>query len=174
MKITACQVNHLTNPVGFEMEKIVFHWVVEDAEGTCQEAARIRVWKETDDGREPAADTGWGHPDSLAAAVDLKLEPRTGYYWTVSVRSDANEEAVSEENYFETGKMEEPWTAQWIGCDEVPTEVDGGGAGANRHPVFFRDHILEQPAGNVASARLYICGLGLYEAYWNGERIGTE
>lgn len=31
-----------------------------------------------------------------------------------------------------------------------------------------------KPAKPVAAARLYICGLGLYEAAWNGEKIGGE
>ena len=26
----------------------------------------------------------------------------------------------------------------------------------------------------VTSARLYVCGLGLYEAFYNGQRIGNE
>lgn len=33
MKITNCKVNHLTNPIGFQMNHIVFSWVVEDADG---------------------------------------------------------------------------------------------------------------------------------------------
>lgn len=30
------------------------------------------------------------------------------------------------------------------------------------------------PCTDVAAARLYICGLGLYEAMLNGEKIGDE
>ena len=31
MKITNCKVNHLTNPLGYWMEKPVFSWQVEEA-----------------------------------------------------------------------------------------------------------------------------------------------
>jgi alpha-L-rhamnosidase len=55
--------------------------------------------------------------------------------------------------------MEEPWSAQWIGCHEDP-----------RHPVFR----TTLPHDNVKSARIYICGLGLYRAELNGEKIGDE
>ena len=46
MKITHCQVNHLNDPLGFSYGKApVFHWVVEDAAGKKQAAARIVVEK---------------------------------------------------------------------------------------------------------------------------------
>jgi alpha-L-rhamnosidase len=57
--------------------------------------------------------------------------------------------------------MEEPWSAKWIACGK-----------GDRHPVFSRD--LDQASASLASgkrvagARLYISGLGLYEAYLNG------
>lgn len=157
MHITNCKVNHLTDPLGFSLDKPVFSWTAEDAAGKRQAAARI-VIKHCED---VEADTGWADLDSLASSVELTLRPRTRYTWTVSVRTDAGEEAESKENWFETGKMEEPWAAKWIGCDDTEP----------RHPVFSREII---PAKPVRSARLYICGLGLYEAAWNGEKIGGE
>ena len=99
----------------------------------------------------------------MAAQVDgLSLAARTRYAWTVSVRSDAGEEATSQEAWFETGKMGEPWSASWLACS---------GRGATRHPVFFADLPL---AGRVESARLYACGLGTYDASINGMRVGDE
>lgn len=157
MTITKCKVNRLINPLGYHMDKTVFSWTVEGAAGKRQTAARIVVRR----GKETVSDTGWAELDSLAAPVDVALLPRTRYHWTVSVRTDEGEEQTSGENWFETGKLDEPWAAQWIGCDE----------GEPRHPVFFKEIV---PAGKVANARLYICGLGLYEAAWNGVKIGGE
>ena len=162
MKIYAAKTNHLTNPLGFRMEHIVFSWKVEDAVGSRQEWARIRVASDAgmtellfDSGEDPAA-------DSLAYRISLSLSPRTRYYWTVRVRSDAGEEAESAVQWFETAKLEEAWQADWI----------TGGA-ADRHPVFHRR--IERTEGKaVEAARLYICGLGLYEAYYNGNKIGNE
>lgn len=156
MRITNCKTNRLENPLGYALPDVRFSWTVEQAKGKHQTAARIVVKR----GSEIEADTGWAQLDSLAAPVDIALRPRTRYTWTVSVRTDAGEEAESEENRFETAKMEEPWAAQWIGCDGEP-----------RHPVFIKDIAPKKP---VAAARLYVCGLGLYEAYWNGEKIGGE
>ncbi len=157
MIITKCQVNHLTDPTGFSMEKTVFSWNVAESKGTRQTAARILVTS----GRGTEADTGWADLDCLGAAVPVDLRPRTMYFWTVSVRTDAGEETVSGINRFETGKMEEPWEAKWISCDSREP----------RHPVF-ETGIPAFP--DAVQARLYICGLGLYEVSFNGKKIGDE
>ncbi len=134
-------------PLGYWMEKPVFSWQVEEAEGKAQTKARLVVRR---DG-ETVADTGFAQLDSLAEPVEMELAPRTRYTWTVTVCTDAGEEAVSDENWFETGKENEGWNAKWIGDSQA------------RHPMYSK-HIA--PAKPVKSARLYICGLGLYEAYY--------
>ena len=102
MKITNCRVNHLTNPLGYALDGTVFSWTVEEAVGTTQTVARIVVKQ----GETVEVDTGWTDLDRLAAPIKLALFPRTRYTWTVSVRTDAGEEAISEENWFETGKVD--------------------------------------------------------------------
>jgi len=158
MNITRMRVNHLENPLGFRFSTTTFSWVVEAGRGTCATASRLVV---TCDGAT-VADTGWADLDSLATQLDLPLAPRTRYAWTVSVRSDADELTTSPEAWFETGKMDEPWEAQWLSC---------AGADSPRHPVFSCDVALSAP---VAQARLYACGLGLYDASIDGQRVGDE
>jgi alpha-L-rhamnosidase len=159
MRICRMRVCHLQNPLGFRLDAPTFSWGVEDARGTKAAASRIRVTL----GDVVVADTGWAQLDSMAAQVDgLSLAARTRYAWTVSVRSDAGEEATSRAAWFETGKMGEPWSASWLAYS---------GKGATRHPVFFADLPL---AGRVESARLYACGLGTYDASINGMRVGDE
>lgn len=161
MKIYDCKVNHLTNPLGFRMIRTVFSWKVKEAQGKKQTEARIQVARDYEM-KEIIADTGWDvDADSLGYKVEMELQPRSRCYWTVSVRSDAGEEAVSRVQWFETGKREEPWIGKWITCDSIE----------KRHP-YFEKEILPKKA--VRKARLYLCGLGLYEAFYRGERIGAE
>lgn len=47
-KIYAAKTNHITNPVGFYMEQIVFSWKVKECEGKKQKNARILISKEKD------------------------------------------------------------------------------------------------------------------------------
>ncbi len=177
MYLSNLKVNHLDNPVGYTMGDPVFSWTVEPGDGLGesrkQEAARILIWRFDGDEKVIICDTGWAKDLDSRGGCPLGLEglkPRTRYYWSVSVRTDAGVELTSEddgeEHYFETGKMDEPWQAKWIGCDD--SEV--------RHPVFVKKVDLTETAahGGIACARLYITGLGLYEAFWNGNRIGNE
>lgn len=163
MFITNCSVDHKSNPIGYHMTTPVFSWTVEDAGGKIQKEARILVKELNPVTSEttPAADTGWAQLDSLGTKVDMELKPRTRYIWTVSVRTDAGEEEISDEHYFETSKMDEAWQAQWIGCDDKP----------KRLPVF---HKTLDTQGEIVSARLYITGLGLFEARIDGEKVGDE
>ena len=161
MRIVNCKVNHLENPLGYALDTTVFSWQAEDARGKKQTAARLRVWREGD-AAAPLHDSGWDHLDSLSCPVSLSLSPRTRYCWAVSVRTDAAEEAESEVNWFETGKMQEPWQGKWITCDSKEP----------RHPVFTKAFSLS--GASIQSARLYICGLGLYEAELNGKPVSPE
>lgn len=159
MHITRMQVNHITNPLGFGLgDRPTFSWVVDGALGTRAEASRVAVMREG----EVVGDTGWAALDAKACALDVPLAPRTRYTWAVSVRTNAGEEVTSEPAWFETGKMNESWEAAWITCayDEP------------RHPVFSR--VLELASKPIASARLYVCGFGVYEARIDGRRVSEE
>ena len=163
MQIYDTKVNHLTNPLGFRMERTVFSWKVKEAKGTRQSAARIRIASDAEM-EGILYDSGWDkEADSLAFPVKIELKPRTRYYWTVAVESDAGEQAVSDVQWFETAKREENWVGKWITCDSTE----------KRHP-YFEKEIGPAEGKEVAKARLYISGLGLYEAFYNGERIGDE
>ena len=99
--------------------------------------------------------------NQAAEVLTFVPQPRTRYYLRVTVKADSGETAVSDTAYFETGKMDEPWTGQWIAMEEADTF----------HPVFSRDF---SPAKRVAGARLYVTGLGLFTAELNGRKIGDE
>lgn len=159
MIIYDCKVNHLDAPLGYQLGTPVFSWKVKEAAGTKQTVARLAVRC----GSGTVADTGWAPLDSLGTPLELPLAPRTRYTWTVAVRTDAGEETVSSEHWFETGKLAESWQGKWIGCPDWDQ--------SGRHPVFCRAVSVTKP---VAAARLYICGLGLYQAAWNGRKIGDE
>ncbi|MDL2293526.1 glycoside hydrolase family 78 protein [Ruminococcaceae bacterium OttesenSCG-928-D13] len=161
MKIANLRTNHLVNPLGYHLEAVTLGWTVEETASTSQVAARVVV--ATDEGFSSIGyDSGeTGEISGIACRVDMRLEPRTRYYWKVWVKGDAGDEAWSDTAWFETAKMEEPWRADWV---ESPL----GGA---VHPLMQHRFSLES---EVASARVYACGLGLYELYLNGEKVGDE
>lgn len=161
MKVLRCKINHVTNPLGFALSPLRASWTVEDTAAVRQSWARIKVALDEsmeklvfDSGEDAAA-------SSLAYPLPLELSPRTRYYWTVQVMGDTGETAVSDVNWFETAKLDEPWQAHWITLPEDFTE----------NPIFTKE--FEVPAG-VQKARLYAAGLGEYQVYLNGQRVGDE
>jgi len=161
MKITHCQIAHLTNPLGYELGKAQVSYLVEMAEGSRQCAARIRVAKDAQM-KQIIYDSGKSDKISpLGFALPVQPEPRTRYWWQMEAETDAGDCALSEVQWFESGKMQENWQAKWITCD----------SSVKRHPIFAKKLELKK---TVKQARLYITALGLYEAYLNGERIGDE
>lgn len=163
MEVYCLKVNHLSNPLGYEMEKTVFSWKVRDTKAKKQSAARIRVGEGTDLDKDTLIlDTGFiNELASEGCELEVPLYSGKRYFWDVTVRTEKGEEAVSEVQWFETGKMEEPWTAKWITCSNEEA----------RHPIFKKKIVLSK---ELQKARLYICGLGLYEAYYNDSKIGGE
>lgn len=161
MKIIQMKVNHLTRPLGYMMKSPVFSYKIIESKGIKQTSARIKVALD-ESMTDLVYDSGESTDiDSIAHVVPINLKPRTRYYWTLKVRSDAGEVIESDVEWFETGKLSEEWSAKWI-CSELN---DGN------HPYFYKNFSLK---GKVKKARLYISGLGLYEAYINEEKISEE
>ncbi len=161
MKITHCKLNHLTNPLGWDVSNPTVSYIVEDARGRFQSAARVRVSR-TADFAECLYDSGVrADIASTGFELPIALEPMTRYYWKVWVRDDAGDSAESDVQWFETGKLDAPWRAGWITPDaDKAVQV-----------VLFRHIAVEKP---VRRARAYLVGLGLYELRVNGAKQGDE
>ena len=162
MKIIQMKVNHRENPLGFHMDRPVFSYKIIEAEGKKQISARVCV-SLIEDMSNLIYDSGIQKDiDSIAYEAAIDLKACTKYYWNVTVATDAaGETAISDTAWFETGKMDSPWSGRWISSD----------LNSGNHPVFYKDFIISQ---EIAAARLYICGLGLYETSINGTKVTDE
>lgn len=160
MKITNIKINGIDRPAGFRYDSLSCSWNVEETESKKQVNAVIEV---TDD---PGFSTVLYKKEGAelaqsGEALEMELKPRTTYYLRIAVTGDAGDTAVSEISSFETGKMDEVWQAQWIS----PAEED------TFHPVLSKTFPVKE---KVKRARLYMTGVGLFEAYVNGEKLGEE
>ena len=165
MKIEHLKINHLTNPLGYDLEYPTVSYVVTEAKGKYQQSARIEVsLSETFD--EILYDSGMREDIvSTGFLLPIPLEPMTKYYWRVTVTDDAKETAQSETQWFETAKTVTgnacTWQAKWI-TPSTPKELQ---------MTVYREIEITKP---VAQVRAYLVGLGLYEFYLNGEKQGDE
>lgn len=156
MRISEMRINGIREPIGFDLAHLMASWKVTETEST--QAVRCEV--------EVSSDPEFSHilfetkTAGNHANLQLNLTPRTRYFWRVRVEGDAGDCAEAKD-FFETGKMDEPWQAEWIAAEKED----------EFHPVLEKTFTVSP---DVANARLYISGVGLFEAYLNGRKIGHE
>ncbi|WNS46039.1 family 78 glycoside hydrolase catalytic domain [Paenibacillus sp. MMS20-IR301] len=160
MKVMDLRINGVENPVGFAYDTLKCSWKVRESSAKRQKRAKIEV--SLSDTFDTLLLVQEGETlNSAGEQLQLTCQPMTRYYYRVEMETDEGEIAVSRNAFFETGKMDQAWTADWIGTQ----------AEDHYHPIFRRRFSLRGP---VHSARLYITGLGLYEVMINSHKAGDE
>ncbi len=159
MIIEHLRTNHIENPIGYLMDTISLSWTVTKALGKRSVSARVTVASDPEM-KDILEDSG-ERSDISSLGYILSLKPEAGkrYYWQVEVTDDLGDAGISEVAFFEAAC--ELKLASWI---EAPFDKEV-------EPLFRKSFTLKEAP---ASARLVICGLGLYEAYINGNRVSDE
>ena len=166
-----------SNPLGIDVPTPRFSWEVQSTEnGTYQTAYEILVSRNQRD-LEATGAIVW-HTGKVTSRSTFGLiyagESLTSfqrYSWKVRIWNQNDQVSDwSTATWFETSMMHESdWTARWI-TDPNPLPVrDEDFYKEHSAPLIRKDIELHK---EVASARLYVSGLGYYEARLNGEKIG--
>lgn len=153
----------LVNPVGIDDVTPSFSWKVQsDKIGWLQSAYQIVV----KNGDDIVWDSGKVETGiSVGIPYDGEtLASSTEYTWTVTAWDHEGKKTVSEPATFEMGLLGADAFAdtQWISCDA---------AAHNQLPAFRKAF---NPKNELVSAKLYTSGLGVYESYINGQRVGRK
>ncbi|WEV66236.1 alpha-L-rhamnosidase [Bifidobacterium sp. ESL0764] len=157
MEVSDISINHMREPIGYDFAgpiRIEFAARL-DGEGEHTDVLKRAVISES----ETVYDSRWQQYDGNVFDVALDLSPRTRYTVTVMLKDGENE--IEGTTFFETGKMDEPFAGSWIGNPDKDLQ----------NTLLRRCFKADR---HVVSARLYVTGLGLYEAYLDGEKIGDE
>ncbi|HEX2971553.1 MAG TPA: family 78 glycoside hydrolase catalytic domain [Tepidisphaeraceae bacterium] len=170
---------YATNPLGIDEAKPRLSWVVQSQErGDLQTAFQLLVASSEQNlrkGQGDLWDTGKvASAESIQVAYAGKeLQSGQRCYWRVRVwNKQGKASAWSEPTWWEMGLLNaSDWSGRWIN--------DGEGTPAKQHeyygddpaPLFRREFTVDKP---IQRARLYISGLGYYEAQLNGQRVGDH
>ena len=160
MRIQHLKVNHLVNPLGYDLQQPAISYVAEDTAAKKQERAQVIVSLD-EDFSSIVFDSG--ETDEIVSTgyrLPITLAPETRYYWKVKVWGDNGEIGESGSAWFETAKGGE-WKADWI-TPKASKELQA---------AVVKTVSITKP---VRKARMYVTGLGLYELYLNGEKQGDE
>lgn len=170
LKLYDLTCEYRKNPLGLDVEKPRLSWKIQsDRRGTAQLAYHLQVCLKGDF-ENPVWDTGYtGSEQSLHIVYGgPELQSATRYYYRVKIWDNFSRESEwSDIVWWETAFFENSeWKAKWITPD--PQELDPAS-----EPSFLLRKEFELKDG-IESARIYATGVGLYELYLNGERVGEE
>jgi alpha-L-rhamnosidase len=100
------------------------------------------------------------------------LRSREECFWKVKVWTNKGEEDWTQPASFTMGLLQaSDWKAKWIGLDKA-SPWDSVTKFARLSARYFRKEMNAR--GKIKKATVYISGLGLYELYINGEKIGDQ
>ena len=155
-----------------------FSWINDGSRnGAAQTSYHIRVFKDPAHPEKTCWDSGIkiSKESVLIPYRGSAIEPCTDYYWQVQVRDEkGNPSAWSKVCHFHTGVMlKSLWKAQWIGAPwqgENSYDYDMS-EDVQPAPLLRKEFEVTKP---VKSARFYGTGLGYFELYVNGSKVGDE
>ncbi|MFK7982793.1 MAG: family 78 glycoside hydrolase catalytic domain, partial [Saprospiraceae bacterium] len=185
--------NAQSNPIAIESEQPLLSWIINaDGFNRAQTAFQVLVASQPEFLNEKQADFWNSEKVNSTQSAHVKylgrqLLPTQKYWWKVKIWDEKGKASNwSPIHTFEMGLMtEENWgKAKWItlakdtrtsehrfrkyktGKMEEPVMVTSHPAG------YFRNKLTTDKT--IKSARAYICGLGYYELYINGEKTGDH
>ena len=168
-----------TNPIGVDIETPRFNWIMNSSQrGAYQTAYRIIVSSTQENCKQDVGDI-W---DSKKVDSDksnqiyfegIELKSNSKYFWKVTVWNQSEIKSSSELAFWTTGLLNETdWEAKWIGLDRNKADIDLEDIHTKLNARMLRYEFEVEK--EIESATAFISGLGLFEFYVNGEKIGDQ
>lgn len=170
---------YLTNPTTVGATAPRLSWInqpaSEDLRGVTQSAWQIMVATSKENllaGKADAWDSGQvqSAESHLLAYAGSPLRSGQTYWWKVRVwDGNGQPSRWSEPASWGMGLLDATeWKAQWIGAPWQGEEASQAYAAA---PLFRKPFTL---SGDVATAKAFVTGLGYFELYANGSKVGDD
>jgi alpha-L-rhamnosidase len=166
---TNLRCEYLTEPVGIDVPKPRLSWLIESSKLFIQDYYQIEIATSEELLLKGTADiwnTGKVSGNNTLVVYNGKsLNSYKKYYWRVTVgEKGTGKKVTSRVASFETAIMNSSeWSAQWI--------TDNNDKDFKPSPLFRKSFIT---AKQVKKARAYITGVGYYEFFLNGQRVGNN
>jgi len=167
---------NLENPIAIDIASPFLSWnMASEKRGQLQSAYRIIVAKSEQNLQNDTGDFWDSGKTESSQSVNIKyegkpLKSRDILYWKVKIwNAEGEESAWSETSKWEMSFLDQSdWQAKWVGIgeDENPLSYETDPAPYFRHEINLTD--------KVKSAKVYVSGLGFYELYLNGNKVGDQ
>jgi alpha-L-rhamnosidase len=163
--------------LGSDILKPRFSWKTQSGERNLRQTAYQVLVASSPDILQKGTGDLW---DSQLVETDSSLnipyngKPLTSYqscYWKVKVVTNAGHEAWSEPAYWSIGLLDTAdWQAKWIGLNGFNERDEPESTFTRLSARYLRKEFAT--GKKIRSATAYISGLGLYELYLNGQKVG--
>ena len=175
--VTELKTERMTDPMSIDTPQPRLGWVLKsDKQDVMQTSYRIIVASTKDKADRLEGDlwdaTVNSDQSQWVKYAGKELRSNTPCYWRVKVTTTQGESDWSETAMWNVGLLNEAdWSGQWIGLDKaMPWDVEAEHSQLSSR--YLRTEFkVEKP---VKRATLYISGLGMYEAYINGKKVGDQ
>ncbi|MGF2413899.1 MAG: family 78 glycoside hydrolase catalytic domain, partial [Ferruginibacter sp.] len=168
----------LTNPLGIDALQPRFSWQLESRKKNVVQTSFQIIVSSTQQKLNAGDGDMWksatiNDSKSLLIGYEGKpLQSATKYFWKVKVITNKGEGFTNEKAFFSTGLLKaEDWKAKWIGYDKA-SAWDSITQWSRLSARYLRKEFVNASA--VKRATVYISGLGMYELFINGKKIGDQ
>ncbi len=179
-RVSELKTESRINPLGIDIKTPRLSWIIESGKrGEKQTAYHILVASSKQKLKENIGDL-WDTQkveDENSTSVPYegeKLESGTEVFWKVKVwNSDDRDSEWSHIAKWSMGLLNESdWKAEWIGLDKAV----GNDNPEQEHRVLSARYLRKEfkTVKPVKRAMAYIVGLGVYEMYLNGKKVGDH
>jgi alpha-L-rhamnosidase len=163
------RTEYLHNPLGMDVSHPRFSWVIESSERDWKQSAyQVEVSDNKQELINGTADMWNTQKVSSDTSINISysgkvLKSNQSYYWKVRLWDENGKlTSWSEINFFHTGLFNQTdWGGEWIGAKDTTISS----------PLLREKFEITK---NIKNAYVFICGLGYYELYLNGQKIGNH
>lgn len=185
-------VDYSQSPIDITDSHPRFSWIISStARNQAQQAFQILVSSTASNLAHDKGDL-WDSGKIISdqtiqqAYQGLALKSFATYFWKVVIWDHSNKRYASKTAKFETAFLsDEPWKASWIGNVAAYTSLPIEGFFKDVKQQNPKDSVLHDGSSlllrrvvkldnGVKSAKAFITGLGFYEFYINGKRVGDH
>lgn len=178
IRIYDLRTEMLNNPEGINALNPRLSWkIAGESRGLHQIAYRILVASSAEKLASDTADLWDSRKQNSSETNGIQyrgknLQSSQDVYWKVKVWTSNSEDTWSTASHWSMGLLYfKDWKGRWIGMDSL-TPSDRDEKFSKLSARYFRK--TYQLPKQIKRAKAYIIGLGLYELYINGEKIGDH
>ena len=168
----------LIDPLGIDIKEPRLSWVLSSNERNVQQTAYEIIVSSSKEKLSKNVGDIWtsgkvnGSQSIHISFAGKELQSGKEYFWKVKSITNKGETSWSESAYWSMGLLNKTdWKAKWIGYDKA-SPWDSITQWSRLSARYLRKKFRTRD--DVKRATVYISGLGLYELYINGQKIGDQ